>query len=53
MFHKNIIQGHNVTGFRKPIQITHLVFQELATNLKYLTHCKSLLLGCNHVIFAV
>ena len=23
------------------------------TNLKYLTHCESLLLGCSHAIFAV
>ena len=23
------------------------------TNLKYLTHCESLLLGCSHVIFTV
>ena len=41
-----------VTGFRKTD--SNCTFGILRiTNLKYLTHCESLLLGCSHAIFAV
>ena len=45
--HREII----VTDLQKPFQITHLVFQEIAINLKYLNHCVSFLLDCSHARF--
>ena len=42
----------NVTGFRKTDPNCSFGISRI-TNLKYLTHSESLLLGCSHTIFAV
>ena len=42
----------NVTGFWK-IDPNRTFGISRITNLKYLTHCESLLLGCSHAIVAV
>ena len=42
----------NVTGFWKTDPNRTFGISRI-TNLKYLTHCESLLLGCSHAIFAV
>ena len=46
-------QSHKcVTGFRKTdLNRTFGILR--ITNLKYLTHCESFLLGCSHAKFAV
>ena len=41
-----------VTGFGKT-DPNHTFGISRITNLKYLTHCESLLLGCTRAIFAV
>ena len=41
-----------VNGFRKT-DPNHTFGISRIINLKYLTHCESLLLGCSHAIFAV
>ena len=41
-----------VTGFRKTDPNRTFDISRI-TNLKYLTHCESLLLGCSHAKFAV
>ena len=41
-----------VTGFGKTDPNRTFGISRI-TNLKYLTHCESLLLGCSHAIFAV
>ena len=41
----------NVTGFWKTDPNRTFGISRI-TNLKYLTHCESLLLGCSHAIFA-
>ena len=41
-----------VTGFRKT-NPNHTFGISRITDLKYLTHCESLLLGCSHAKFAV
>ena len=41
-----------VTGFRKTNPNRTFGILRI-TNLKYLTHCESLLLGCSHAKFAV
>ena len=47
-----VVTGAIVTGFRKTDPNCTFGISRI-TNLKYLTHCESLLLGCSHAIFAV
>ena len=42
---KYLVIAYMWLNLGKPIQIVRLVFPELTTNLKYLTHCESLVLG--------
>ena len=49
---KKYPQSKYVTGFGKT-DPNHTFGISRITNLKYLTHCESLLLGCSHAMFAV